>query len=287
MKFNQHRLNLGRIDLCFSHSNDLNHTSKSFDVFLVDSRSKIQNYTTTRHIRLQDFPDGKILKVNRRNNSIHYRVYQKEQSVRFEIELKHRIKKQLYYGLKFPLSKFYRFTGMKVSNQSEREKLIFYFSQLQKLNPIVKMFSNIAFRSYVCFPFVDCTNPSGKSWVIEVLAAEELFCFPYPYQLPKSFLHSVSKNDLRLKVHLMKSLAVSDKNKTIDLEEFFNTINIRNDPLIQIKKNLIRLLSELVENRIIQNEVEILLKSGKKRYYLIKNLTTSDITRRIKYIQLH
>lgn len=392
LKFNQHSLTLGRIDLCFSHSNDLNQTSKSFDGFLVDCRSKIQNYTTTRHIRLQDFPNGKILKVNRRNNSVHYRVYQKDQSVRFEIELKHRetklvqdylfqnqldifehqlviryfqysgrilclgypytdwvvdfqrrhrqqvnlhsrslvvdyienqiitnqveeerlfhllqflsfvksfklnplkdckkhrIKKQLYYGLKFPLSKFYKFTGMKVSNQSEREKLIFYFYQLQKLDPIVKIFSNIAFRSYVCFPYVDCTNPSGKSWVIEVLAAEELFCFPYPYQLPKSFLHSGSKNDLRLKVRLMKSLAVSGEKKRINLEEFFNTINVRNDPLIQIKKNLIRLLSELVKNKIIQNEVEILLKSGKKKYYLIKNLTTSDITRRIKYIQLH
>ena len=90
LKFNQHSLNLGRIDLCFPHPNDLNHTSKSFDGFLVDSQSKIQNYTTTRHIRLQDFPDGKILKVNRRNNSVHSRVYQKDQNVRFEIELKHR-----------------------------------------------------------------------------------------------------------------------------------------------------------------------------------------------------
>ena len=200
---------------------------------------------------------------------------------------KYRIKKQLYYGLKFPLSKFYRFTGMKVSNKSEREKLIFHFFQLQKLDPIVKMFSNIAFRSYVCFPYVDCANPSGKSWVIEVLAAEELFCFSYPYRLSKSFLYSVSKNDLRLKVLLIKSLAVSDRNKTIDLEEFFNTINIRNDPLIQVKKNLIRLLSELVDNRIIQNKVEILLKSGKKKYYLIKNLTISNVTRRIKCIQLY
>lgn len=43
---------------------------------------------------------------------------------------KHRIKKQLYYGLKFSLSKFVKFTGMQFSNQSEREKLIFYFSQL-------------------------------------------------------------------------------------------------------------------------------------------------------------
>ena len=392
LKFDEHNLSLGRIDLCFSRPNDWSYTSKSFDAFLVDSRSQIQNHTNTRHIKLQDFPNGKMLKVNRRNNSRHYRVYQRDETVRFELELKHRqtklvqdylfenqldvfehylviqyfqysdqilrsdysytdwvvdfqrrhhqlvnltsrslvisylenqiitnqveeerlfhllqflsfvkslklnplkdckkhrIKKQFYYSLKFPLSQFVKFTGMQLSHQSEREKLIFYFSQLQKLDPIVKIFSNIAFRSYVCFPYVDCANPSGKSWVIEVLAAEELFCFPYPYQLPKSFLHSGSKNDLRLKVHLMKSLAVSDKNKRIDLEEFFNTINVRNDPLIQIKKNLIRLLSELVENKIIQNEVEILLKSGKKKYYLIKNLTTSDITRRIKYIQLH
>jgi hypothetical protein len=153
---------------------------------------------------------------------------------------------------------------MQISNQSEREKLVFYFSQLQKLYPIVKLFSNIAFRSYVCFPYVDCANLSGKSWVIEVLAAEELFYFPYPFQLPKSFLHSGSKNDLQLKVRLMKSLAVSDQKKRVNIEEFFSKINVRNDPLIQIKKNLIRLLSELVENKIIQNEVEILLKSGKK-----------------------
>ena len=65
---------------------------------------------------------------------------------------KHRIKKQLYYGLKFPLSQFVKFTGMQLSHQSDREKLLFYFYQLQKLDPIVKVFSNMAFRSYVCFP---------------------------------------------------------------------------------------------------------------------------------------
>jgi hypothetical protein len=384
--------NLGRIDLCFSRPNDWSHTSKSFDAFLVDSRSQIQDHTNTKYIKLEDFPNGKMLKVNRRNNSRHYRVYQRDETARFELELKHRqtklvqdylfenqldvfehqlviqyfqysdqvlrsdysytdwvvdfqrrhhqlvtvtsrsliisylenrviknqeeeerlfhllqflsfmkslklnplkdcqkyrIKKQFYYVLKFPLSQFVKFTGMKLSHQSEREKLIFYFYQLQKLDPLVKVFSNMAFRSYVCFPYVDCANPSGKSWVIEVLAAEELFCFPYPFQLSKSFLRSESKNDLRLKVRLIKSLAVSDQKKRLYLEEFFNTINVRNDPLNQIKKNIIQLLSELVEIKIIQNEVEVVLKSGKKKYHLIKNLTTSDITRRIKYIQLH
>jgi len=85
---------------------------------------------------------------------------------------------------------------------------------------------------------------------------------------------------------LIKSLAVSEREKKLDLEEFFKPINVRNNQLIQIKKSIIQLLNELVENRIIQNEVVIVLKSGKKLHGLIKNLTTSDITRRIKHIKL-
>jgi hypothetical protein len=90
LKFEEHTLSLGRIDLCFSRPNDWSHTSKSFDDFLVDSRSQIQDHTNTKYIKLQDFPNGKMLKVNRRNNSRHYRVYQKDKTVRFELELKHR-----------------------------------------------------------------------------------------------------------------------------------------------------------------------------------------------------
>ena len=241
-KFEGHTLSLGRIDICFSRPNDWSHTSKLFDTFLVDSRSQIQDHTTTRYMKLHDFPDGKMLKINRRNNSLHYRVYQKHERVRFELELKHRqtklvqdylfqnqlavfedhlvrqyfkysgkvlrldyvytdwivdfqrrlqgslnhrslvtsylesqlieeekgffhllqflsfvkslklnpfkdcekyrLKEQFYYGLKFPLSQFVKFTGMHLSNNSEREKLILYFYKLQpmlvhfKINPI-------------------------------------------------------------------------------------------------------------------------------------------------------
>jgi hypothetical protein len=338
-------------------------------------------------LKLQDFADGKMLKVNRRNNSLHYRVYQKNESVRFELELKHRqtklvqdylfhnqldifedhlvrqyfkysgkvlrldynytdwivdfqrksqgklnsrplvtsylesliikqqeeeerffhllqflsfvkslklnpvtdcekfkMKKQFYYELKFPLSQFVQFTGMQLSNHSERKKLISYFYQLQKLDPIVRVFSARSFRSYVCFPYVDCNNSSGNSWVIEVLAAEELFSFPYPFQLPKSFLISNPKHDLRLKVRLIKAFAVSEREKRLDLEEFFNPINTRNTALIRIKKTILQLLRELVENQIIDNQLEITLKSGTKKEVWINELTVSDVTRRIKYL---
>lgn len=62
---------------------------------------------------------------------------------------KHRIKEQFYYGLKFSLSQFVGFKGIKISKQSQQDKLIGYFKQLQKLDPIVKEFSDGAFRSYV------------------------------------------------------------------------------------------------------------------------------------------
>ena len=121
LKFKEHNLSLGRIDLCFSRPNDLNHTSKSFDIFLVDSRSKIQNHTNTRHIKLQDFPDVKMLKVNRRNNSVHYRVYQKDQRVRFEMELKYRKTKLVQdYLFHNQLDMFEHHLVLQYSQYSER-----------------------------------------------------------------------------------------------------------------------------------------------------------------------
>ena len=79
-------------------------------------------------------------------------------------------------------------------------------------------------------------------------------------------------------------LPVIELNKRLDLEEFFNTINLRIDQLIQIKKRILQLLRELVENKIIQNEVKIILKSGKKRIalqvgdqiYTIKNSSSQS-----------
>lgn len=199
---------------------------------------------------------------------------------------------QVYYFITFPVSDFLQFISVPdvaKKRQYQVKKILNFLLSLQKLDPIVKVFSNLAFRSYVCFPYVDCknTNTSSKYWVIEVLIVEELFSFPYPFQLPRYFLRSASKNDLRLKVRLVKSLAISDREKRLALEEFFNPINVRNADLIKMKKNIIRLLSELVENKIIEDKVEILLKSGKKRDRLIQNLTISDITRRIKYIKFY
>ena len=89
-ELNNQTLSLSQFDLCYYRTNDSNDTIELFDKFLVDSESKIQNSTNTRNITLKNSPEGKILKVNRRNNALHYRVYEKDFGTRFELELKHR-----------------------------------------------------------------------------------------------------------------------------------------------------------------------------------------------------
>lgn len=139
----------------------------------------------------------------------------------------------------------------------------------------------------MCFPYIGCENPLGNSWYIEVFIADTLFYFPYPFKFPKYFLVSTGKHDLRLKLLLIKSLAVRKQEKTLNIGTFFNKVNVSNNQLIKIKKNIIHLLNELVKDKIIDNEVVFLFKSGLEKKLLVKKLTALDITRRIEFIKFH
>ena len=75
---------LARVDLAYNNS-ETTYTAQSFETFLLDSQFHIKESTNTRYVFIS--PDGKLLKINRRTNPLHYRVYQKDQSVRFELEI--------------------------------------------------------------------------------------------------------------------------------------------------------------------------------------------------------
>lgn len=62
------------------------------------------------------------------------------------------------------------------------------------------------------------------------------------------------------------------------MEDFFTRISVPNSQLVVIKKSMIQLLNELVESDIIQNEIKIILKSGKETKQSIKDSTSYHIT---------
>jgi hypothetical protein len=136
-------------------------------------------------------------------------------------------------------------------------------------------------------PYVKLTKLTGKSWVLEISVVEQLLQFRFPFRLPRSFLGAKNKNELRVKLLLIQSLAVSDLQKTFDVQEFFYQISTSNTQMIQVKKQFIDLLQELVQDKIIKFELEIILKSENRNQIQVKQLTTSMINRRIHYLEFY
>ncbi len=96
----------------------------------MDSRSQIKNSTNTRHITLKDSLEGNILKVNRRNNALHYRVYEKDFGIRFELEIKHGQTKSV---------QDYLFSNY--LDQFEHQLTIKYYKYSQRLFPLADSYS--------------------------------------------------------------------------------------------------------------------------------------------------
>lgn len=97
----------------------------------------------------------------------------------------------------------------------------------------------------------------------------------YPFQLPGSFLIFKQKNDLRLKIRLIKALATNTETKLLDLQELFSVVNASNNNLIKLKRQIINLLKELLAYQIIHSQLEIVFKNGSRKQVSIEHLTIS------------
>ena len=73
----------------------------------------------------------------------------------------------------------------------------------------------------------------------------------------------------------------------MDIQELFERVRVSNSRMVQIKEKLIQLLQELVEEKSLRPEIQIISKSGNKTYIQIQNLTSSSINRRIKYLEFN
>ena len=54
-----------------------------------------------------------------------------------------------------------------------------------------------------------------------------------------------------------------------------------------MKEKLIQLLQELIENKIIEPELQIIYTNGKEKQLHIDKLVTSNINRRIQYFKFN
>ena len=82
------KLTLNRVDLCYSKTKKDIDTIQSFELFLTSCHEKILQNSRTKHIKYSRNKKGFILKVGSRKSPNYYRVYENNQEIRFELEMK-------------------------------------------------------------------------------------------------------------------------------------------------------------------------------------------------------
>jgi hypothetical protein len=81
---------LTRIDICFDHQKKDFFDPLLLDKFLLESPEQIlvSSRTRTKTVKLLNNSKNVILGINKRSNPRHFRVYEKTEHIRFELELK-------------------------------------------------------------------------------------------------------------------------------------------------------------------------------------------------------
>jgi len=82
------KFTLNRVDLCYSKNKEDIDTNQSFESFLNGCHEKILQNTRTKYIQYDRNEKGFILKIGSRRSPNYYRVYENNQQIRFELEMK-------------------------------------------------------------------------------------------------------------------------------------------------------------------------------------------------------
>lgn len=82
------KFTLNRVDLCYSKTKKDIDTIQSFESFLNSCYQKILQNSHTKYIQYNRNKKGFILKVGSRKSPNYYRVYENNQEIRFELEMK-------------------------------------------------------------------------------------------------------------------------------------------------------------------------------------------------------
>lgn len=186
---------------------------------------------------------------------------------------------QVYYFITFPVSDFLQFTslsGVPRKRQYQLRKILSFLYSLQKLDPIVDIFSDASFRSYVIFPYISVVK-QGKSWVARISISEQLYFYSYPFLLTDEFLIYKDKYDMEVKLKFIQSFSVSSLEKKFNVEDFLNQFSIPNQKRTEVKKRIIELFDELKNRKLIDTQFRIVQKNG--LYTTVKQLTPLLLTK--------
>ena len=178
-----------------------------------------------------------------------------------------------YRLVQFRVQDFLKYTKLS-SNYYQLKKLIEFFDELQT-NSLIKFFSNQKYRSLVTIPEVNLQKGKQNSWTVEVWIADELFYYAHPFLLPDLFQVKLTKLQLEVQVHVIRTFSSFDTQKIFYVEEFLQAYpsTLNNQQITSVKRYFIQLMEIFEEHQLIESSYQVILDD--KLYHVDKLLTNN------------
>jgi hypothetical protein len=178
-----------------------------------------------------------------------------------------------YRLVQFRVQDFLKYTKLS-SNYYQLKKLIEFFDELQT-NSLIKFFSNQKYRSLVTIPEVNFQKGKQNSWTVEVWIADELFYYAHPFLLPDLFQVKLTKLQLEVQVHVIRTFSSFDTQKIFYVEEFLQAYpsTLNNQQITSVKRYFIQLMEIFEEHQLIEPSYQVILDD--KLYHVDKLLTNN------------
>lgn len=228
-----------------------------------------------------------------------YRLLQLLSFIRNYPYVQETLNEEVFYSLTFPLSEFARDITLdknitldkkllkskdqpkKKINPDLRTDLVRFFEELREYN-MIEWFSDEEFRSVVVFPVVEVRHKTPGNvhtrLIVKMSVSKNFFSsIQYPFYFPSHFYHYKNKDDMRVKLEILKSVASQVTiRKEFDVANLLLTLNsLSNQRISDVKKNIVQLFQSLQQTSLI--ETELTLYQENKSPIVTHKLTLAQI----------
>jgi hypothetical protein len=190
-----------------------------------------------------------------------------------------------YFIQEFPLIDFMNFIGIPSTKQNQRLKMIEYFRQLHKTDPIIETFSDIQLRLFATFLYSGVKKQSNR-WFVRIYMIEDLYGYDFPFVLSNSFQNYKNTTNCFLKTQLISTISVEATQKIFYLSQFLEQLKLSSKQIVKIKQNSIFLIEKLVEQKVVQNNMKFIYKSTNSQDLDLdqNKLNIKQLTKRVDYL---
>ena len=130
----------------------------------------------------------------------------------------------------------------------------------------------------VTIPEVNLQKGKQNSWTVAVWIADELFYYAHPFLLPDLFQVKLTKLQLEVQVHVIRTFSSFDTQKIFHVEEFLQAYpsTLNNQQITGVKRYFIQLMEIFQEHKLIEASYQVLVDD---KVYHVNKLLPNNISK--------